>query len=127
VYQRETAGIALSSTNSTGVFAMTYSDTASRSNELDRRPTRSVRDLRETKPSFMTTEFWAMIVGVVAVIVIYNAATDASFNLWRAMTVGTALAVGYMISRGLAKAGSHDDRYSDPYRDREGIDLRSRS
>jgi hypothetical protein len=75
-----------------------------------RRPV-SVRDLRETKPSFMTTEFWAMIVGLIAVAVIYNAASDASFNLWRAMVLGTAIGVGYMISRGLAKAGSHDDKW----------------
>jgi hypothetical protein len=66
-------------------------------------------ELRETKPSFMTTEFWAMIVGVVAVFVIYNLADDPSFNLWRAMVVGTAIAVAYIVSRGFAKAGSHDD------------------
>jgi hypothetical protein len=75
----------------------------------------------------MTTEFWAMIVGVVAVIVIYNASSDTSFNLWRAMTLGTAIAIGYMISRGLAKAGSHDDDgYDDRYRDRGDLDLRNR-
>jgi hypothetical protein len=59
----------------------------------------------------MTTEFWAMIIGLAAIIVIYNAAADASFNLWRAMVVGTAVGVGYLISRGLAKAGSHDDKW----------------
>ncbi len=106
---------------------MSYTDTGSRSSETRTRSTRSVRDLRETKPSFMTTEFWAMIIGVVAVVVIYNAASDTSFNLWRAMALGSAIAIGYMISRGLAKAGSHDDRYEDPYRDREGVDLRNRS
>jgi len=89
--------------------------------------TRPRVDLRETKPSFMTTEFWAMIVGVVAIVVVYNAADDASFNLWRAMVVGTAIAVGYIISRGLAKAGSHDDRYDDTYTDRESVDLPNRS
>jgi hypothetical protein len=101
---------------------MSYTETASQSSDVRGR-SRSLRELRETKPSFATTEFWAMIVGVIAVVVIYNAASDTSFNLWRAMTVGTALAVGYMISRGLAKAGSHDDQY----RDRDGVDLRSRS
>jgi hypothetical protein len=60
----------------------------------------------------MTTEFWAMIVGLVAIIVIYNASSDASFNLWRAMVVGTVVGVGYIISRGLAKAGSHDDKWT---------------
>jgi hypothetical protein len=59
----------------------------------------------------MTTEFWAMIVGLAAIIVVYNVAADTSFNLWRAMVVGTAVGVGYLVSRGLAKAGSHDDRW----------------
>src|SRR5947209_19909311 len=106
---------------------MTYTDTARRSGQARTRSTRSWRELRETKPSFGTTEFWAMIVGVIAVVVIYNAASDTSLNLWRAMTLGTALAVGYMVSRGLAKAGSHDDRHQDNYSDREGVDLRSGS
>jgi hypothetical protein len=84
------------------------------------------RELRETKPSFLTTEFWAMIAGVVAVFAIYNLADDASFNLWRAMVVGTGIAMAYIISRGIAKAGSHDDKSdvrdpetwrSDPRRD----------
>jgi hypothetical protein len=65
-------------------------------------------DARETRPSFMTTEFWAMVGGIVAVVLIYLNKADASFNLWRAMVLGTAIGVGYMISRGLAKAGSRD-------------------
>jgi hypothetical protein len=71
------------------------------------------RQARETKPSFMTTEFWAMLVGVVAVVVIYNGSRDASLDLWRASLLATMLAVGYMISRGLAKAGSRDVRIDD--------------
>ncbi len=90
---------------------MSYTDTGRRSDDVRTRPG-SVHDLRETKPSLMTTEFWAMLVGIVAVVVIYNASADTSFNLWRAMVVGTAIAIGYMISRGLAKAGSHDDKWN---------------
>jgi hypothetical protein len=74
--------------------------------------------MRETKPSFMTTEFWAMLIGVAAIVVIYNAAADTSLNLFRASLLATSLAVGYMVSRGLAKAGSHDDRWN-TYRDRD--------
>ena len=70
------------------------------------------REFRETKPSFMTTEFWAMLIGVVALVVIYNTADDTSLNLFRASTLATILAVGYMVSRGLAKAGSHDDHWN---------------
>jgi len=89
---------------------MSYTDTGKQS-DVRVRPDRSWRDLRETKPSFMTTEFWAMIVGLIAIVVIYNASADTSFNLWRAMVVGTAVGVGYILSRGLAKAGSHDDKW----------------
>jgi hypothetical protein len=73
----------------------------------------SERVVRETKPSFMTTEFWALLVGVVAVAVIYNASRDASLDLFRASLLATMLAVGYMVSRGLAKAGSRDVRTDD--------------
>jgi len=66
------------------------------------------RTFRETKPSFMTTEFWAMIVGVVALVVIYNASADTSLNLWRASALASAIAIGYMVSRGIAKAGTRD-------------------
>ena len=85
--------------------------TGSRGTEVDRRAGYARHDFRETKPSFMTTEFWAMILGVAAVVVIYNASSDVSFNLWRAMVVGTAIVVGYILSRGFAKAGSHDDKW----------------
>ncbi len=70
----------------------------------------SERAFRETKPSFMTTEFWAMLVGVAALVVIYNTSRDTSLDLFRASLLATMLAVGYMVSRGLAKAGSRDTR-----------------
>jgi len=69
------------------------------------------REFRETKPSFMTTEFWAMLVGVVALVVTYNVAEDGSLNLFRTSLLATILAVGYIVSRGFAKAGSHDDHW----------------
>jgi hypothetical protein len=72
------------------------------------------RDARETKPSFATTEFWAMLVGIAAIVVVYNASRDASFDLWRASLLATVLAVGYMVSRGLAKSGSRD-AHTDSY------------
>ena len=69
------------------------------------------REFRETKPSFMTTEFWAMLVGVAALVVTYNVAEDGSLNLFRTSLLATILAVGYIVSRGLAKAGSNDDHW----------------
>ncbi|HET9729852.1 MAG TPA: hypothetical protein VFR41_10550 [Acidimicrobiia bacterium] len=75
------------------------------------------RDYRETKPSYMTTEFWAMIVGVVALIVIYNAASDLSLDLWRTSALCTVLAISYIVSRGLAKSATPDRRWDDDRRD----------
>ena len=71
------------------------------------RTSRVTRD--ETKPSFLTTEFYAFV-GSVAVILIAAAQAD-NFDAPRAWTLVAALAVGYMVSRGLAKSGSaHRDR-----------------
>ncbi len=86
---------------------------AVRGNEADGRlrSTETYREAtwRETKPSAKTTELWLTIVGVVALVVIYNASRDASLNLWRACLLGTVMAAAYIVSRGFAKAGSHDD------------------
>ena len=63
----------------------------------------------ETKASFLTTEFWAMV-GVIAAILIAAAQAD-NFDAPRAWTLVAAVAIGYIISRGLAKSGSdHRDR-----------------
>jgi hypothetical protein len=64
---------------------------------------------RETKPSPKTTELWLALVGVAVLAVVYNASRDASLDLFRACLLGTVIAAAYIVSRGLAKAGSHDD------------------
>jgi hypothetical protein len=65
----------------------------------------------ETKPSFLTTEFYAMIAGIVAVLVAAQQADNLDAPL--AWTLAAAIAIGYILSRGIAKAGSayrdHDD------------------
>ena len=58
----------------------------------------------ETKPSFKTTEFFAMI-GVIGAILVAAAIAD-NFDAPRAWTLVAAVAIGYMVSRGLAKSGS---------------------
>jgi len=62
----------------------------------------------ETKPSFLTTEFYAMIAAIVATIVAgeNNGSWDDRW-VWQ---VVAAIAIGYMVSRGLAKSGSVDRR-----------------
>jgi uncharacterized membrane protein YhaH (DUF805 family) len=58
----------------------------------------------ETKGSLVTTEFWAMA-GVIAAILVAAQMLD-HFTGQEAWTLVAALAIGYMVSRGLAKAGS---------------------
>jgi hypothetical protein len=71
----------------------------------------------ETKHSFKTTEFWAMVAIIVGILIASkvvgqgdgnsNPDTDA-FPAARAWLYIAIVAVGYMVSRGLAKAGSRD-------------------
>ena len=80
----------------------------------------------ETKQAFKTTEFWAMVALVVAILV--SAAlikggdngTD-EFIARHAWLYVSIVAGAYMISRGLAKSGSHD-----PYTDDSGHDSNGR-
>ena len=61
-------------------------------------------NVTETKASFMTTEFWAMVAVIAAVL--YAARELGHFTGQEAWTLVSVVAVGYMVSRGLAKAGS---------------------
>lgn len=80
-----------------------------------RGPTRVVR---ETKLSYKTTELLFYLAAVVAVLIasaVVDETGQGGFGAERAWLYITILTVGYMISRGLAKAGSqssddHDSR-----------------
>ena len=78
-------------------------------------PTRVHRNLRETKPSFMTTEFWAMLAGIVVLVVLYNVTDNPDLTLWRTCLLSTVIAAAYIVSRGWAKSGSHDDHLDRDY------------
>jgi hypothetical protein len=67
-------------------------------------PRVSGRTFDETKLSLKTTEFWAMA-GIIAAILIASAVSDSLGDV-RAWTLVAAVAIGYMISRGLAKSGT---------------------
>ena len=67
----------------------------------------------ETKWALLTTEFWAMV-GLIVVILIATAISD-SLNDVRAWTLVAIIGTGYIISRGLAKAGTD---HSGPFRAR---------
>jgi hypothetical protein len=70
------------------------------------------RTTDETKNALKTTEFVAMV-GVIGVILIATWVSD-SLNDVRAWTLVAAVAIGYMISRGLAKSGSKYAGSEDP-------------
>jgi uncharacterized membrane protein AbrB (regulator of aidB expression) len=57
----------------------------------------------ETKWSVLTTEFWVMV-GAVAAVLIATAASDA-LDAPRGWLLATIVATGYIVSRGIAKAG----------------------
>jgi hypothetical protein len=76
----------------------------------------------ETKQAFKTTEFYAMV-AVIAGILIASAivgqgdgtasADQDAFPASRAWLYIAIVAVGYMVSRGLAKAGSREPYWAD--------------
>jgi hypothetical protein len=86
-----------------------------RNGRIEQRPAR--RLATETKASFKTTEFFAFL-AVLAGILIAAGVVDESnaggMGAKQAWLYVTILTVGYMVSRGLAKAGSRqpydDDR-----------------
>ena len=81
------------------------------------RTTRTRGGFTETKPFWMTSEFLVLVAAVAGVLVAAAVAEDIDSRLaWRLVTY---LAIGYMIARGLAKAGSrvpdNDPRTGDGY------------
>ena len=76
----------------------------------------------ETKQAFKTTEFWAMVALVVAILIsaaVINGGDNGTdeFIARQAWLYVSILGAGYFISRGLAKSGSHEP-YSDETDDR---------
>jgi len=58
----------------------------------------------EARPGFITTEFWLTVIGVIALGILAYA-SDALGVRW-GMGFATAVLVSYVVSRGIAKAGS---------------------
>ncbi|HEY2371971.1 MAG TPA: hypothetical protein VGH82_05440 [Gaiellaceae bacterium] len=91
----------------------------------------------ETKHALKTTEFWAMVAVIAGILIASlivgqgdgngNPNVDA-FQAQRAWLYVAIVAVGYMVSRGLAKSGSRDAYWSDgsdlPGAQREDSDSR---
>jgi hypothetical protein len=64
----------------------------------------------ETKPFFLTSEFW---VGVLTVVAILIGTSADNFDAPRAWVLVSVISAAYMVSRGLAKAGSRHFRRDD--------------
>ena len=76
-------------------------DPGSRAEEVGERAT-GAHD--ETKWAPLTTEFWAMVILIVAVLI--AAAVSDSLNDRRAWLLATIIGAAYIVSRGIAKAGT---------------------
>ena len=79
----------------------------------------------ETKHALKTTEFWAYLASVAGVLIASWLVTSGNgtqdgdaFNASRAWLYVAILTVGYMVSRGLAKAGSREPFWTDENHDR---------
>jgi hypothetical protein len=64
------------------------------------------RPWSETKPFFLTSEFLAFLLAAIGVGVAM--ATSDLLDAHHGWTLMAAIAIGYMVSRGLAKSGSRD-------------------
>ena len=72
-------------------------------------PNRVRRLSTETKASFKTTEFFAFLAVLAGILIsagVVDEANNGGLGARQAWLYATILTVGYMLSRGLAKAGS---------------------
>lgn len=95
------------------------------------RPAGFARLTTETKHSFKTTEFWAMVAVIAGILLASYVVGDDdggragdAFPAVRAWLYVAIVASAYMVSRGLAKAGSRDPYWADPEREFPGGDHR---
>jgi di/tricarboxylate transporter len=76
----------------------------------------------ETKSAYKTTELMVAVVTAIAVLIASAIADDLDAHLaWQLVSF---IAIGYMISRGLAKSGSRHWGYDEPGGQRPGDDDR---
>ena len=71
----------------------------------------------ETKPFFLTSEFAAAVIAVIALAI--TAASSTSIDAWRFWLLTTGITSAYLLSRGIAKSGTRSNA-SDP---REQLNL----
>jgi hypothetical protein len=64
----------------------------------------------ETRRAFKTSEFWVFIAVAAGVIITTYADKHDSLTVWRGWLLFCATGIGYIVSRGIAKAGSSEPR-----------------
>ena len=77
-----------------------------------RRPTGPI----ETKPFLLTSEFWFLLLALIALLI--TTLTNEVVDAWRFWLLTTVLLAFYMLSRGIAKSGTRS-RAWDPREDLE--------
>src|SRR5688572_12448019 len=60
----------------------------------------------EARPGFVTTEFWLTLIGVAALVILAFAVDEVGDRF--GIACATGVLVAYVLSRGIAKAGSSD-------------------
>ena len=76
-----------------------------------RGPARVESHSTETRRSVVTSEFWAFLVACAAILV--AAYTDEAFDVDHAWTLVAGVTAAYLLSRGIAKAGSREQYQRD--------------
>jgi hypothetical protein len=87
-----------------------YQESATRSDVSNayrsQRQGRGIFISTEARPGFITSEFWFTVLGVIALGILAYA-SDALGVRW-GMGMAVAILIAYVVSRGIAKAGSSD-------------------
>jgi hypothetical protein len=86
--------------------------TGDRNRGEDRRSVKMVTTT-ETRRAFMTTEFWIAIAMAAAVVIAGYINDSAQLDLTEAWALGCGVVAFYVLSRGIAKAGSYDPEVKD--------------
>lgn len=86
---------------------------STRSGDLSRTGRRWLTDQAETKPFYLTSEFWAGLIASLGIAI--TAASSHAFGGWRAWVLIAAITSAYILSRGIAKSAR---RYYDDDPDR---------
>ncbi len=85
--------------------------TAHATNDTARNNGTRVFTTTETKPSFKTSELIAYVVVAIGILIASAVVDKSDFGAQEAWFYITLLTIGYMISRGLAKAGSYEKEH----------------